>query len=380
MMARVNMRTIAVVALCACGSVLVDAQPAGELPRRAWFGVALAPHDRGVAITSVVDGSTAAVEGMRAGDVITAIDDVPMRAPADVVRAVTRHVSGDTMRLERLRGDERDRRTVALRPFPRETIPGAVLDYASVTLDDGTRLRTIVSVPDAPARRFPALLLLQGGGCGSVDVPMAPAVGPAGLMRTIATQSFVTMRVELSGVGDSQGPPCDTIGYRQELAGYRAALAALKRHPRVDPDRIVLLGLSLGGVFAPTLAREQPVRGIIVYGTLATPPSPYPGRSEQFFREFASVDVAADWAAIDARVLVLAGEFDENTTSAEHALRIAAIVNGRHSGAAVRREFEGLDHCWTRHVSMEESRGHCGTGAATMEVDNAILKFLGSIR
>jgi dienelactone hydrolase len=269
---------------------------------------------------------------------------------------------------------------VALRPFPRETIPGAVLDYASVTLDDGTRLRTIVSVPDAQSRRFPALLLLQGGGCGSVDVPMAPAVGPAGLMRTIATQSFVTMRVELSGVGDSQGPPCDTIGYRQELAGYRAALAALKRHPRVDPDRIVLLGLSLGGAFAPTLAREQPVRGIIVFGTLATPPSPYPGRSEQFFREFASVDVAADWAAIDARVLILHGEFDENTTSAEHALRIAAIVNGRHRGAAVRREFEGLDHCWTRQASMEQSRGHCGTGAATTAVDDAILEFLGSIR
>jgi pimeloyl-ACP methyl ester carboxylesterase len=79
----------------------------------------------------------------------------------------------------------------------------------------------------------------------------------------------------------------------------------LQRHPSVEPNRVVLLGISLGGVFAPVLAREKPVRGIVVLGTLATRPPAYPDRSERFFREFDAVDVPA-WAPIDTRLLVAA--------------------------------------------------------------------------
>ena len=106
-----------------------------------------------------------------------------------------------------------------------------------------------------------------------LDVPMAADVGQPGLVRTIATRGYVTMRVEKSGVGDSEGPPCGEIGYSQELEGYGAALAALKRHPSVDSDKVYLLGISLGGVFAPVLAGGNPVRGIIVYGTPAAAPA-----------------------------------------------------------------------------------------------------------
>jgi dienelactone hydrolase len=88
-------------------------------------------------------------------------------------------------------------------------------------------------------------------------------------------------------------PPCATIGCREELDGYRAALQALREHPTVDRDRIFLVGISLGGVFAPILANETPVAGISAWGTIAFAPGPYPGRSERFFQEFAAVDVLA---------------------------------------------------------------------------------------
>ena len=39
------------------------------------------------------------------------------------------------------------------------------------------------------------------------------------------------MRVDKPGAGDSEGPPCAEIGYREELAGYRAALRALLANP-----------------------------------------------------------------------------------------------------------------------------------------------------
>ena len=254
-------------------------------------------------------------------------------------------------------------------------MPGVVFEYGAVTLADGSRLRTILSVPERREGKLPAYGASSGGGCGSVDMPMAPDVAQPGLMRSIGAQGYVTMRVEKSGIGDSQGPPCDAIGYADELAGYRGALAALKRHPSVDLVEALRRGHLVGGRFAPIVARDGPLRGIVVFGTLAGPPPVYPGRSPRFFREFAAVDVRAAWAAVESRVLALHGQFDEVSVEDDHAT-IAAVVNSRRAGAASHRELAGLDHCWTRHHSMDKSRGRCGSGQTSSAMIDAILEFL----
>ena len=87
------------------------------------------------------------------------------------------------------------------------------------------------------------------------------------------------------------------------------------------------------------------------------------------------MDVAAAWSSVDARVLVLRGEFDETASDADHA-RIAALVNARRPGAATYRELPGLDHGWTRHDTMEESRGNAGRGEQVSTLPDAILDFL----
>jgi len=78
----------------------------------------------------------------------------------------------------------------------------------------------------------------------------------------------VFMRVEKPGLGDSQGPDCRFAGLDDELAAYRAALAALRARPDVDPSRIVLLGGSIGGALAPVVAAESPdgIAGVISVG------------------------------------------------------------------------------------------------------------------
>jgi dienelactone hydrolase len=350
--------------------------PDGGLPRRPSLGVGLGPHERGAVVTAIVPGSAAEAEGIATGDVINAVDGAAVRQPADVIAAVAHHAAGDSIRLEIIRAAGKpEPHAVRLGSLPRETMPGVTFEYSAVTLPDGSRLRTIVSVPGGNPSRRPAVMLLPGGGCGSIDTPMSPDVAQPGLMRVLAARGYVTLRVEKSGVGDSRGPACDAIGYIQELDGYRAALSALKQHPSVDLDRVFLLGISLGGVFAPTLANETAVRGIVVYGTLAAPPSPYPGRSDRFFRELASVDVAGAWSSVSSRVLVLRGEFDEVAVAADHE-RIAALVNARHPGRATHVELPGLDHCWTRHASMEESRGHCGSGRPDTTLSDTIVRFV----
>jgi hypothetical protein len=75
---------------------------------------------------------------------------------------------------------------------------------------------------------------------------------------------------------------------------------------------------------------------------------------------------------------VLHGEFDETEAVVDHT-QIAPWVNARHPDAATHRILQGLDHCWTRHQSMEQSRGHCGEGQQVTTLADAVLGFLGNV-
>ena len=346
-----------------------------SLPRRGYFGVSLEKSESGVRVFAVTPDSTASAAGITIGDVIKTIDGVDASTPEAVVAAIGKHKGGESVRIGLARGVL----TATLKPYPMEQMPKATLQYGSVSPSAGVRLRTIVSIP-SPAEvdhKFPAVLLLPGGGCGSIDTPFSVNVGEPALIHAIGSSGFVTMRVEKSGVGDSEGEPCASIGYFEELAGYRAALTALRMHPSVDPQQIYLLGISLGGVFAPILASESRVAGVSVWGAGATPPPPYPGRSDRFFREFAPVDVIGAWSKVTGRVQILHGAYDENeyvNVSAQQ--RIAKVLSDTAKATVEYRELAGLDHCWSRHASLEASNGKCGQGEVTKDMENAVLAFL----
>ena len=352
-------------------------QPSDELPRRAALGVALAVDDAGaVSVSGIADGSAAAAAGIKAGDVVVALDGMSITTAAQVQGIIGARRGGDALTVDVERGGARSRIVVTLQPFPSERLPNTTFSYGHVTLDDGVRLRTIVSTPTNARARAPAVLFLQGGGCSSIDVPQAGSTGPNALIHAIAAQGFVTMRVDKPGAGDSEGPPCAEIGYREELAGYRAALRALLANPAADPDKIFLFGASLGGFFAPILAQDTKVAGISAYGTIAFTPTPYPGRSERFFREIAEVeDILALWASVDARVQVLHGTYDATATASDHA-KIAAAVNSAHPGLAEHRELEGLDHGATRQPSLEAGARNPGGGEQVTDLQDAVLEFL----
>jgi dienelactone hydrolase len=354
------------------------AQTGGSLPRRAYFGVGLEKAPTGARVFAVSPGSTAAEVGIVVGDVIEVVDDETISSPEAVVAAISRHRGGETVRIGILRSNDRRTIVATLKSLPIEQMSNAAFEYDSVVSAGGARLRTILSKPvGLPTRRYPAVLLIPGGGCGSIDTPLNPDLAQPGLMRAIGSKGFVTMRVEKSGVGDSEGMPCESIGFTEELAGYQAAFKALRSHPSVDPQQIYLLGISLGGVFAPLLAAETKVAGIAVYGTPGGPTSPYPGRSERFFQEFARVDVAAAWSKVGTRVQILHGEYDVDPAIDRRAHeRIAEIVNKSGSGSAQFMELPGLDHCWSRHASLEASKDHCGQGEVTNALSEAILQFL----
>lgn len=135
----------------------------------------------------------------------------------------------------------------------------------------GYRLRTITTRPVAAGtRRLPAVLFIPWLSCDPVTIPREGADGWAETLQVLAERSgMVVARTEKAGLAGSEGPACGDLGYDEELAGHRAALAALRQSPHVHPDSIYLFGGSMGGTMAPALAGGGGIRGIVVWGTTA---------------------------------------------------------------------------------------------------------------
>jgi len=79
------------------------------------------------------------------------------------------------------------------------------------------------------------------------------------------------MRSEKSGVGDSTGTPCRDVNFPDEVSLFTSALKKLKTYDFVDTGNVFIFGHSGGGWVAPLVAAEEPVKGIVVYGTVVRP-------------------------------------------------------------------------------------------------------------
>ena len=137
------------------------------LPRRGYFGVGLEKADGGARVFSVAPDSTAAASDIRIGDVIEAVDDSPITSPQLVVELLGRHKAGQSVKINVHRDGNRRTIDAMLKPFPFEQMANATVQYGSVVALPDVRLRTILSIPSGTSgTRLPAVLLIQGGGCG----------------------------------------------------------------------------------------------------------------------------------------------------------------------------------------------------------------------
>lgn len=146
---------------------------------------------------------------------------------------------------------------------PLQRLTGLETEYGAVRTSEGIRLRTILTRPSGTNGRLPAIFLTQWVSCSSLDFgPDRPSQ-----LKAIAERSgMVMVRVERSGTGDSEGPPCAELDYDTEVRHYREALDRIRRHPWVDGERMVIFGSSLGSTTAPLVAAGKKVAGIVVQG------------------------------------------------------------------------------------------------------------------
>jgi pimeloyl-ACP methyl ester carboxylesterase len=148
-----------------------------------------------------------------------------------------------------------------------ESHPGIDIEYGSLDVGDGIRLRTILTKP-AGAERPPVILFVQWLSCNTVEIRPDRDNGWLQMMRGIVRDSgWATMRTDKRGVGDSEGGPCSELDYETELADHLAVMAALAERTDVDTSRIVVFGASMGSRMAGQVAADAPgVVGVLGWG------------------------------------------------------------------------------------------------------------------
>lgn len=254
-----------------------------ELRRQGFLGAQLAPlapdvrtrlkladGQQGVLVMRADAGSSAETAGLAADDVILKINEAGVSDVNGFVGAVRQYKAGDKFDLTVLRGGQQISKTVTLKPRPFETHPDFDILYRAVDTKGGRR-RVIITKPKTANTKFSAVLLVGGIGCYSLD-NFPPSHAYRKILYALTEQGFATMRVEKTGMGDSEGPACQSpqADLRQEVDGYVAGLNALKGYDFVDADKTFIFGHSIGGIVGPLVAAESPVRGMIVVATVGT--------------------------------------------------------------------------------------------------------------
>jgi pimeloyl-ACP methyl ester carboxylesterase len=148
-----------------------------------------------------------------------------------------------------------------------ESHPGIDIEYGSLEVADGVRLRTILTKPD-DVERPPVILFVQWLSCNTVEIRSDRDNGWLQMLRGMVRESgWAMMRMDKRGVGDSGGGPCSELDYETELADHRAALAALSERQDVDTNRIVVFGASMGSRMMSQVAADAPgVVGVLGWG------------------------------------------------------------------------------------------------------------------
>jgi uncharacterized protein len=408
---------LAVAAVCVM-SGLACAARADELKRRSFLGTQVGPladADRtrlgvgqtpAVHVKAVVPNGVAEKAGIKADDVVLSINGTEASAPDQFVQVVRALRAGDRVEIVILRGGQRQ--TIALTMTPtNENPPDFDVVYGSVTVDDARR-RVIVTKPRAQGKH-PAVLLVGGIGCYSVDNPLDESDAYKKILYHLTRNGYVTMRVEKSGVGDSEGTPCPQVDFDAEVRGYVAGLRALAAYDYVDAQNLFIFGHSIGGIAGPVVASRVPVRGIIASETVGTSWFEYemenlrrqlrlagmdydridaeirvkervlhklfvekqtpeqilkdmPEAAEHlqypahftYLQQVAAQNLPALWKALDTNVLLIYGAADFVTSADEHKY-IAEVVNSSRPGKAAYVEIPDLDHYLVKRSSQADS-------------------------
>jgi len=148
------------------------------------------------------------------------------------------------------------------------------------------------------ARKLPAVLLCHGFTGTKVESHRIFVK----LAQLLEEFQLVTLRFDFRGSGDSEGD-FSQMTLEGEISDARAALDYLQTLPEVDPNRLGILGLSMGGAVAATLSgRVQRISACALWSAVAD-------FSQTFFSQAASQVIEEGKPDLDLGGNVVSREF-----------------------------------------------------------------------
>ena len=203
------------------------------------------------------------------------------------------------------------RKTQEARPARMDTIQQVAFEGPLGTL------RGLLHRPRIEERAVPAVVLLHGftGQHIEQDRLFVQAA------RYLAGAGFAVLRFDFFGSGDSDGD-FDQFTVLTEIADAVAALDWIAQQPGIDPRRIGVVGLSLGGCVAALLAgQDARVRAVVFWNAVGLtdqhfrdlPPDGIRGGlriGPEFLETFSTLDIASILRRYTGPGLVIRGTAD----------------------------------------------------------------------
>lgn len=251
---------------------------AQKLARKAGLGVgyyqqipdslkARYPFTNGALIKFVIANSTADKAGLKPGDWVISLNGKQIQQPSSLAIIARNLRAGERVELLVNRHNQALKLSGIAQEKPKELNSDfARIEYGEFAYSNGL-VRTIMASPIGK-KCIGTIYFLQGLPCYSMDNFQANDKTKQAI-DALVKKGYAVYRMEKADMGDNYNQAtCETMGFNDELAMYRAGYKHLISLPSVDKSKISLFGHSMGGVVAPLLAQEFQPFAVIVYGTV----------------------------------------------------------------------------------------------------------------
>lgn len=223
-------------------------------------------------VSEIDRGSPAERAGLELGDDVTALEGAELVSLAMLRERAARVRPGTPASVSVLRRGRPLELVMVSEAMPLERLEHGSVQLGAVPwhhAGEVHQLRAIWTLPDAPVAA--ALWLLPSATWLSQECPLDPTDPTLQLIQHLTAANVATLRVDRSGLGDSEGPATPALDFHAELEMWQAARHYYLNHPRIAAVPKFIFGRSLGGMLVPLLAVDQPFAGLIVWGTSSLP-------------------------------------------------------------------------------------------------------------
>ena len=237
-------------------------------PRKATMGLLPKVVANGILVDSIVANGTFAALQLQKGDVITEINSAPISSIESYSKVASPLRAGDKISIKFIRNQQNKTANgvAVMRPYEQSDI--ADVQYDWVKFRTGF-LRTITRKPKGKTN-VPAILLIPGYGCGSIENYMSSYNGK--LLTEWIKAGYAVITIEKSGLGDSYScVPCSEVDLATDIASFDEGYKYMEQLSYVDKSRLYVWGHSMGGVIAPEIAKRHQPKGVMVFGTTFRP-------------------------------------------------------------------------------------------------------------